>query len=100
MLKEFFWGTWRDTGAAWLGLVVVVGYAVFVATVKAQLNAFYERFYDLLQKGGDVDPPSGEYEDTYADYREQVTSELWSFALIVAPLVSATLEGCGAAGCG
>ena len=90
MLKEFFWGTWRDTGAAWLGLVVVVGYAVFVATVKAQLNAFYERFYDLLQKGGDVDPPSGEYEDSYYDYRLQVGKELWSFALIVLPLVSAT----------
>ena len=77
-------------GAAWLGLIVVVGYAVFVAAVKAQLNAFYERFYDLLQKGGDVDPPSGEYEDSYADYRHEVASELWSFALIVLPLVSAT----------
>ena len=91
MLKEFFWGSrWSDVAAAWGGLVVVVGYAVFVATVKAQLNAFYERFYDLLQKGGDVDPPSGEYQDTYVEYRKEVASELWSFALIVAPLVSAT----------
>ena len=90
MLREFFWGTWRDTCVAWGGLVVVVGYSCFVASVKAQLNEFYERFYDLLQKGGDVDPPSGEYEDAYADYRTEVTKQLWQFALIVAPLVSAT----------
>ena len=90
MLKEFFWGNWHDTVCAWSGLVVVVGYSCFLASVKAQLNDFYERFYDLLQKGGDVDPPSGEYEDTYADYRTEVTKELWAFALIVLPLVSAT----------
>lgn len=70
--------------------MVVVGYAFFLAYVKAQLNEFYERFYNLLQKGGDVDPPSGEYDDTYAEYRAQVASELQSFVLIVLPLVSAT----------
>ena len=90
MLREFFCSTWSTAAVAWGGLVVVVGYAFFLAMVKAQLNEFYSKFYDLLQKGGDVDPPSGEYEDTYADYRAQVAKELWSFALIVAPLVSAT----------
>jgi ABC-type long-subunit fatty acid transport system fused permease/ATPase subunit len=91
MLKEFFWSaSWRTTGVAWGGFVVVVGYAYFLASVKARLNDFYSTFYDLLQKGGDVDPPSGEYEDTYADYRAQVTSELYKFAMIVLPLVSAT----------
>jgi len=90
MLREFFCSTWSTTAVAWGGLVVVVGYAFFLAMVKAQLNEFYSKFYDLLQKGGDVDPPSGEYEDTYADYRAQVAKELWSFALIVTPLVSAT----------
>ena len=90
MLREFFCSTWSTAAVAWGGLVVVVGYAFFLAMVKAQLNDFYSKFYDLLQKGGDVDPPSGEYEDTYADYRAQVAKELWSFALIVTPLVSAT----------
>lgn len=90
MLREFFFSGWSTAAVAWGGMVVVVGYAFFLAMVKAQLNEFYANFYDLLQKGGDVDPPSGEYEDTYAGYREQVAKELWSFALIVTPLVSAT----------
>lgn len=90
MLREFFWSDWRTTATAWGGLVVVVGYAYFLASVKAQLNDFYSSFYDLLQKGGDVDPPSGEYEDTYAEYRADVTRELYKFAMIVLPLVSAT----------
>ena len=90
MLREFFWSDWRTTATAWGGLVVVVGYAYFLASVKAQLNDFYSSFYDLLQKGGDVDPPSGEYEDTYAEYRADVSRELYKFAMIVLPLVSAT----------
>ena len=91
MLAEFFWAaSWRTTAIAWAGFLVVVGYAYFLASVKARLNDFYSSFYDLLQKGGDVDPPSGEYEDTYADYRNQVTTELYHFAMIVMPLVSAT----------
>jgi len=90
MLREFFWSDWRTTATAWGGLVVVVGYSYFLASVKAQLNDFYSSFYDLLQKGGDVDPPSGEYEDTYAEHRADVTRELYKFAMIVLPLVSAT----------
>jgi len=90
MFREFFCARWPTALWAWGGLLVVVGYAFFLASVKAQLNEFYERFYDLLQKGGDVDPPSGEYDDTYAEYRAQVQSELQSFVMIVLPLVSAT----------
>ena len=90
MFREFFCSSCRSAAVAWAGLLVVVGYAFFLASVKARLNDFYSTFYDLLQKGGDVDPPSGEYEDTYADYRNQVTSELYKFAMIVMPLVSAT----------
>ena len=90
MFREFFCARCPTALWAWGGFVVVVGYAFFLASVKAQLNNFYERFYDLLQKGGDVDPPSGEYDETYATYREQVASELQSFVLIVLPLVSAT----------
>ena len=90
MFYEFFCRGWPTAFWAWGGFFVVVGYAFFLASVKAQLNEFYERFYDLLQKGGDVDPPSGEYDDTYAEYRAQVTSELQSFVMIILPLVSAT----------
>ena len=76
-------------GVAWVGMVVVMGYAFFLANVKAQLNEFYARFYDLLQKGGEVlEVSSGEFGQGYEDYRAQVTAELWSFAFIVAPLVS------------
>lgn len=91
MFREFFWArSWKTTAVAWVGLVVVVGYAFFLATVKAQLNDFYSRFYDLLQLGGGAELGSGEFGSGYADYRAQVTAELWSFALIVAPLVSAS----------
>jgi len=92
MFCEFFWAqTWKTTAMAWVGMVVVVGYAFFLAHVKAELNDFYSRFYDLLQKGGgDEEFGSGGYGSGYADYKSQVTSELWSFAMIVAPLVSAS----------
>jgi peptide/bleomycin uptake transporter len=92
MFREFFCARWPTALWAWGGLLVVVGYAFFLASVKAQLNEFYERFYDLLQKGGDtpVDTGSGAFGDPYAEYRAQVQSELQSFVMIVLPLVSAT----------
>ena len=93
MFCEFFWvNSWKTSAWAWGGMVVVVGYAFFLAHVKAQLNDFYSRFYDLLQKGGGDDEffGSGEFGSGRVDYRAQVTSELWSFALVVAPLVSAS----------
>lgn len=91
MFYEFFWArSWKTVAVAWVGFVVVVGYAFFLASVKVQLNDFYSRFYDLLQLGGGSESGSGEFESEYAGYRAQVTAELWSFALIVAPLVSAS----------
>lgn len=89
MFREFFWAeSWRTTATAWTGMVVVVGYAFFLANVKAQLNEFYARFYDLLQKGGTAEIGSGEFVEAYEAYRAEVTSELWAFAMIIAPLVS------------
>lgn len=93
MFREFFWSpSCKTTLVAWVGLVVVVAYAFFLAHVKAQLNDFYSRFYDLLQKGGgdEVNVGSGDFGSGHVDYRTQVREELWSFALIVAPLVSAS----------
>lgn len=100
MFREFFWSpSCKTTLVAWVGMVVVVAYAFFLAHVKAQLNEFYSRFYDLLQKGGGGDETvvvvvddagSGNFGSGYVDYRAQVREELWSFALIVAPLVSAS----------
>lgn len=96
MFREFFWSSsCKTTLVAWVGMVVVVTYAFFLAHVKAQLNDFYSRFYDLLQKGGGdalvmVDAGSGDFGSGHVDYRAQVREELWSFALIVAPLVSAS----------
>ena len=76
---------------AWGGLFVVVGYAFFLASVKAQLNEFYARFYDLLQMGGEKGDENGSGDiSSYSEYRARVTSELWSFAIIIAPLVSAS----------
>lgn len=71
-------------------MTVVVAYAFFLAHIKAKLNEFYSEFYDLLQKGGssEVEAGSGDFGSGYVDYRAQVREQLWSFALIVAPLVS------------
>lgn len=92
MFREFFWASkWKDVVVAWGGLFVVVGYAFFLASVKAQLNEFYARFYDLLQMGGEKEDENGSGDiSSYSEYRARVTSELWSFAIIIAPLVSAS----------
>ena len=98
MLKEFFCGAPRTAAVAWGGLAVVVGYSFFVARVKAQLNEFYETFYDLLGEGGGSDLGSGDagsgaFETggaALADHRARVYRQLWVFALIIAPLVSAS----------
>ena len=99
MFSEFFCNPhWKTTAAAWAGLCAVVGYSVFLAYVKAQINDFYTHFYDLMQQAGtvavvDVDSGSGGAaadSALLADYRAQVWAQLWSFAKIVAPLVSAS----------
>lgn len=96
MFGEYFCGSPKRVLIAWGGFLVVIGYSFFVAQVKGQLNDFYEAFYDLLGEGGnhlEVGSGgfgSGEPEPTLAYYRGRVTSKLWTFALIIAPLVSAS----------
>ena len=101
MFTEFFCGDPKTTAIAWSGLAVVVGYSFVVATIKAQLNGFYETFYDLLGEGG-AELGSGEVlsgaaaeapDDAaaaLAEHRRRVYDQLWAFALIIAPLVSAS----------
>ena len=102
MFKEFFCGSCKTSLGAWVGMVVIVGYAAFLAHVKAQLNDWYASFYDLLQEGGglapsvgsdasgDVELGSGEGEPSLATFRARVTHELLAFVGVVAPLVWAS----------
>ena len=94
MFSEFFWRSGFKTACvAWGGLVVVLGYSMFLAWIKAQINDFYSDFYDLMQEAGTI----GNYNDyasgegpSLADYRARVWEQLARFARIVAPLVTAS----------
>ena len=104
MFSEFFCRA--DCGtvlAAWVGLAVVLGYSMFLAYVKMQLNQWYSDFYDLLQTSGAAlaaanassaaDFGSGLFEPesaTLAASRARVWEELQNFVWIVAPLVWAS----------
>ena len=101
MFTEFFCGAPRQAFVAWAGMAVVVGYSFFVAQVKAKLNTFYETFYDLLGEGvvhgesasGVGSGEAGVLEDPDAELaakQQRVYAELWKFAIIIAPLVSAS----------
>lgn len=104
MFKEFFFCDCKTSLGAWVGMVVIIGYAAFLAHVKAQLNDWYASFYDLLQEAGgvgegagsgdvsgDVDPSSGDGGvPSLAAYRSRVADELWKFVGVVAPLVWAS----------
>ena len=90
MFSEFFCkGGPTTVIVAWGGLLVVVGYSMFMAWIKAQINDFYSDFYDLMQASGNLvgDFASGSG-PTLGDYRAQVWEQLARFARIVAPLVS------------
>lgn len=116
MFREFFCSRSCFTlGVAWFGLVGVVGYSVFLAWVKREINTWYNTFYDLMASAGtaalletinnatdevyappaDIGsglffpaaPPSSPSAPTLADYRVRVGDELRAFAWIVAPLV-------------
>jgi peptide/bleomycin uptake transporter len=106
MFCEFFCrADCRTLLAAWVGLAVVLGYSVFLAHVKMQLNQWYSDFYDLLQQSsaalvavnassscaGDLGSGFIESEPVALDdLRARVWEELQSFAWIVAPLVWAS----------
>jgi len=121
MFREFFWGrSWITCGVAWVGLVSVVGYSVFLAWVKKEINTWYNTFYDLMASAGTaalfedginasdvsvssslgdeigsglfspVAPPTSPSPLTLADYRVRVSDELARFVWIVAPLVMAS----------
>lgn len=108
MFREFFCGSCKTSLGAWGGLILVVGYAAFLAHIKAQLNDFYSTFYDLLQEGGgllagvndfasgeigtnaSVDNEAGSGAVSYAAYRARVVEQLWRFVGVVAPLVWAS----------
>lgn len=120
MFREFFWGrSWITCGVAWVGLASVVGYSVFLAWVKKEINEWYNTFYDLMASAGTaallegginasevsvsaldeevgsglfapVAPPNSPSPLTLADYRLRVADELALFVWIVAPLVMAS----------
>ena len=116
MLREFFCSrSFPTLGVAWFGLVGVVGYSVFLAWVKREINTWYNTFYDLMASAGTAAlleninnttdevhalpaevgsglffpaaPPSSPGAPTLADYRVRVSDELRAFAWIVVPLV-------------
>ena len=116
MFREFFRSpSWFTFCVAWVGLIGVVGYSLFLAWIKREINTWYSTFYDLMasagtavllgdsnatgaQEFGDVGsglflldaPPSSPVELTLVDYRVRVSEELRAFAWIVAPLVFAS----------
>jgi len=92
MFSEFFLrGGLKTTCVAWGGLLVVLGYSVFLAWIKARINDFYSDFYDLMQASGTI---SGDYGSgdgpSLSEYRARVWEQLARFAGIVAPLVMAS----------
>ncbi len=53
MLREFFCGrSFFTRSVAWVGLLSVVGYSVFLAWVKREINEWYATFYDLMASAG------------------------------------------------
>ena len=98
MFREFFCSASRKQRAvAWSGLLVFVGHAVFKAYLKAALNGWYGRFYDLLQE--QVTASTTSTTDTTANMtlvaenerlhlqekRSDITELLIEFCWIVAP---------------
>lgn len=89
MLREFFLSDDRCTLAvAWVGVLLIVTYSVFLASVRYRVNSFYATFYDLL--GSAVsDEGSGSF-NTLADERREVWAQLKDLVLILLPLMWVT----------
>tara|TARA_B110000114_G_scaffold185639_1_gene233677 strand:- start:5006 stop:6409 length:1404 start_codon:yes stop_codon:yes gene_type:complete len=105
MLREFFYNrSYLTRCVAWFGLLCVVGYSVFLAWIKREINQWYSTFYDLMasagtatlleneigEAGSGLFAPSSPPASTLADYRVRVADELMRFLWIVAPLVLAS----------
>jgi ABC-type long-subunit fatty acid transport system fused permease/ATPase subunit len=104
MLKEFFLPTghgWvRDRLWAWSGLIVFFGHQVFRAYIAWAMNAWYERFYDMMQTSAEVVEMaamgnwtggmgfSADNPPTLAIMRNRVQDSLIEFLVIVAPAVA------------
>lgn len=107
MLREFFHAP-GQRAFAWFGLAVFLGHQIFRAWLSAAINAWYGRFYDVLQMHvaeelegkrelasgsllefeSGVEPGSGSSgPHAFADARRQVWDQLIEFAWLVAPAV-------------
>lgn len=105
MIREYFSDPAHRV-FAWAGLVIFLAHQGFKAYLAAAINAWYGRFYDLLQthvqdaavalgevasgENGSADPMSGIgmlKADEFAEARERVWAQLVEFAWFVAPAV-------------
>ena len=75
MFVQFFKEASLQTRAiAWMGMWIVLAYSAFAAYTKAQLNAFFDHFYNLVQRSGalmiDIDEErgSGEASASFASF--------------------------------
>ena len=99
-MRVFCCRRWGTTIGAWVGLILIGGYAAFAAYTKALINAWYSEFYDLLgEASGLFGPDGGEDsasgapptqsvdESALRAKTDRLTAMLWDFGWIVAPLV-------------
>ena len=83
MLSEFFkHDTFRVRGFAYVGLLVFLCHAIFKASLKARLNTWYGRFYEIAGSAS-AETGSGELPSK----REETFGLLVQFAVIVMPAV-------------
>ena len=88
MFREFFLHFDRSQRfLAWTGLLVFLCHSLFNAFVKWQLNGWYERFYDVMQTTHEDAASNSTSPLFLRGKQEQVTSLLFDFASIVAPVL-------------
>lgn len=79
MYREFF-GRKETRTWAWLGLVLVVGHGVLGAVIKARINDWFSRFYDLAGAAGS--------EAGSGSRRREILGALVEFSLLCLPSVA------------
>ena len=98
MFREFFLDRTRtDRLVAWVGLLLVIGQAIYSSVIKFQINEWYNDFYNLLQTSGKhlmanatASSSSGNatmHVHSLADGRQEVWRQLVVLGWIVLPLV-------------